>query len=162
MNFLNQKPCIPSWPGVFQFEFFRVVLSKSMCISAFGPSSSSSNSLVLIIHSAFLLGLFVGFFDCALFGCVVFPFSEVGGSLQLGYFSLLIPDVTGTVLLFCSLFIFLCISCISMWKKNFFIIILTWSASLWFFCLKTSTFLSDLYHCFHISSLGRVAPKIAV
>ena len=35
---------------------FSVVLSKSMCISAFGPSSNPSNSFViLLIHSAFLL-----------------------------------------------------------------------------------------------------------
>ena len=25
---VNQKPCIPSWPGVFQFDIFSVVLSK--------------------------------------------------------------------------------------------------------------------------------------
>ena len=44
---------MPLWPGVFQFN---VVLRKLMCISAFGPSSSPSNSLVLLlIHLAFLL-----------------------------------------------------------------------------------------------------------
>ena len=38
------------------FIFFSVVLSKLMCISVFGPSSSPSNSFViLLIHSAFLL-----------------------------------------------------------------------------------------------------------
>ena len=36
VNFFNQKPCIPSWPGVFQFDtFLSVVLNKSVCISAF-------------------------------------------------------------------------------------------------------------------------------
>ena len=55
MNFLNQKPCIPSWPGIFLFDIlFSVVLSKSICISALGPSSSPSSSLVILfIHSAF-------------------------------------------------------------------------------------------------------------
>ena len=46
VDFLDQKPCIPSWPGVFQFDIFlNVALSKSVCISAFVPSSSSSISL---------------------------------------------------------------------------------------------------------------------
>ena len=65
VNLLNQKPCIPSWPGVFLFDaFFSVVLSKSMCISAFGLSLSPSNSLVILfIHSAFPL---------CLFGCHIF------------------------------------------------------------------------------------------
>ena len=59
-NFLNQKPCIPWWPGVFRFHtFLSVVLSKSVCISAFGPSSSCSSSLVIwFIHSAFSLCCF--------------------------------------------------------------------------------------------------------
>ena len=57
VKFLNQKSSIPSWPGVFQFDiFFSVVLSKSMYISPFGPSSSPSNSFAMLhIHSAFLL-----------------------------------------------------------------------------------------------------------
>ena len=37
-----------------------------------------------------------GLLGCALFGRVVFPFSEIGGSFRLGCFSLLIPDVPGT------------------------------------------------------------------
>ena len=45
-------------------------------------------------------------FGCALFGCVVFPFSEVGASFLLGYFCFLILDVPCGILLFCSLFIF--------------------------------------------------------
>ena len=54
---MNQKPYIPSWPCVFQFDIlFSVVLSKSMSISVLEPSLSSSSSLViLLIHSAFLL-----------------------------------------------------------------------------------------------------------
>ena len=64
-RFLNQKPCILSWPGVFQFDFlFSVVLSKSMCISVLGPSSSPSSSLVILfIHSAFLLCFLVAIFS---------------------------------------------------------------------------------------------------
>ena len=65
VNFLNQDPCIPSWPGVFQFDIlFSVVLSKSMCISVLGPSSSPSSSLVmLLIHSAFSLCFLVAIFS---------------------------------------------------------------------------------------------------
>ena len=60
LNFLNEKPCIPSWPGVFQFDiFFSVVLSKLMCISAFWSLSFSSSLVILFIHSAFSL-----FFSC--------------------------------------------------------------------------------------------------
>ena len=56
VNFLNQKPCIPSWPGVFQFDIFSVILSKLLRISAFGPSWSPSNFFVILfIHSAFSL-----------------------------------------------------------------------------------------------------------
>ena len=60
VNFLNQKPCIPSWPGVFQFDIIlSVVMSKSVCISAFRPTSNPSISLVILfIHSAFLLRFF--------------------------------------------------------------------------------------------------------
>ena len=65
MNFLIQKPCIPSWPGVFQFDIlFSVVLSGSVCISVLGPSSSPSSSLVMLFfHSAFSLC----FFGCHIF-----------------------------------------------------------------------------------------------
>ena len=60
VNFLNQKPCIPSWPGVLQFYIlFSVVLSKSTCISILGPSWSPSSSIVMFfIHSAFSLCFF--------------------------------------------------------------------------------------------------------
>ena len=52
---LNQNSCIP-WPGVFSLISFHVVLHKSMCISAFGPSSNPSNSFViLLIHSVFFV-----------------------------------------------------------------------------------------------------------
>ena len=52
--------CIPSWPGVFQFDIFLSVdLSKSVCISDFGPYSSPSSSLVILfIHSEFSLCFF--------------------------------------------------------------------------------------------------------
>ena len=61
VNFLNQNLCIPSLPGVFQFDiFFGVFLSSSMCISPFGPSSSPSSSLVIsFIQSAFSLFFFL-------------------------------------------------------------------------------------------------------
>ena len=65
VNCLNQKPCIPSWPGVFQFDIlFSVVLSKLICISVLGPSSSPFSSLVILfIHSAFSLCFLVAIFS---------------------------------------------------------------------------------------------------
>ena len=65
VNFLNQNPCIPSYPGVFQFDiFFSVFLSNSIFISSLGPSSSPSSSLVIsFILSAFTLC----FFGCHIF-----------------------------------------------------------------------------------------------
>ena len=60
VTFWNQNPCIPSWLDIIQFDiFFRVILSKSMCISAFGSSSGPSTSLVIsFIHSAISLCFF--------------------------------------------------------------------------------------------------------
>ena len=55
---LNMAMCFPVW------YFFSVVLSKSLCISFFRPSSSPSYFLVIFfIHSVFLL--------CS-FGCHIF------------------------------------------------------------------------------------------
>ena len=93
-NFLNQNPCNPSWPGVFQFDIFSVVLSKSMCISAFGSSSSPSNSFViLLIHSAFLL--------CSL-GCYIL-FQNCSVSLASGcwYVFMLSPPFVGRISFHC-------------------------------------------------------------
>ena len=48
-DFLNQKPCIPSWPAVCQFYIFlSVTLSISVCIYAFGFSSSHFSYLVIL------------------------------------------------------------------------------------------------------------------
>ena len=77
VNFLNQKPCIPPWPGVFQFViFFSVVLGKTMCIYAFVPSSRPSSSFVILfIHSAFsLYFLFVAIFLSQIVGFLLHPF----------------------------------------------------------------------------------------
>ena len=65
LNFWNQSTCIQSCPGVFQFDiFYSVFFSISMRISAVGPSSSSSSSLVIsFIHSSFSLF----FFSCYIF-----------------------------------------------------------------------------------------------
>ena len=75
VNFLNQKPCISSWPGVFQFDtFLSVVLCKSVWISAFGPSSSSSSSLVIwFIHSAVSLCFLVAIFLSRIVGFLLHP-----------------------------------------------------------------------------------------
>ena len=80
VNFENQKPCIPSWPAFSSLIFFLFYFfSKSMCISVFGPFSSTSSSLVILfIHSAFLLCFFwlpyfcpksFGFFCIRLLAC---------------------------------------------------------------------------------------------
>ena len=54
--------------------FFSVFLSKSMCISAFEPSSSPSTSLViLLIHSAFLLWFWQPYFRPKSFGFFGMP-----------------------------------------------------------------------------------------
>ena len=74
VNFLNQYPCIPSWPSVLQFStFLSVALNESRGIFALGPSSSSCSYFsLLFIHSAFLqwsLGFHILFQNCvALFG----------------------------------------------------------------------------------------------
>ena len=63
-DFLKLDPCMPLWPSVT--KFFSVVLSQSMCIFAFGPSSSLSDSFtILLIHLDFL--------SCSL-GCHIFPY----------------------------------------------------------------------------------------
>ena len=57
--FLSQQPYIPN--GLLFSSLIRVsvVLSKSMCISAFGPSSSPFNSLVILfINRSFSLWFF--------------------------------------------------------------------------------------------------------
>ena len=51
-----------------------VILSTSVCISAFGPSSSPSSSLViLLIHSALLLCLSVAIFLSKIVGSLLHP-----------------------------------------------------------------------------------------
>ena len=97
-----------------------------------------------------------GLFGCAVFGCVEFSFSEVGGSFRMGCFCLLLFNVRGYVVPLCWSFIFWCISIISRSENQpFFIFVLTC-------CLKIRKFLPNLHHPFPISSLCRVTPKIAV
>ena len=65
---------IMAW-GFPVYILFSVFLSKSMCISTLGPSSSPSSSLVILfIHSAFSL---------CFFGCHIF----VQNRLVVGMFS---------------------------------------------------------------------------
>ena len=63
VNFLNQNHYIPSWPSIFLFDIFSSVLSKSMCISDFGLSSSTNSFVILFINSACLLSSL---------GCLIF------------------------------------------------------------------------------------------
>ena len=57
VKFLNQNPCIPSKPGVFQIgTFLSIALRESRCIFAFRPSSGPYNSFCTwFIHLACLL-----------------------------------------------------------------------------------------------------------
>ena len=72
LNFLN--PCILLWPGVFQFDMFSVFFSRSMRISAFGHSSSSSRILaILFIHSAFSLCFLIAVFSSQIVRCLWHP-----------------------------------------------------------------------------------------
>ena len=59
-KFLKQYQCMPSWPGVIEFStFLSFALSDSRYIFAFAPSSSPSNSfLMLLINSIFFLMFF--------------------------------------------------------------------------------------------------------
>ena len=49
-EFLNQNPCMPSRPGVFQFGIFlSITSSASRCISTLGPSSSNRNFVSVVL-----------------------------------------------------------------------------------------------------------------
>ena len=79
---MNQKPCIPLWPGVFQFNIlFNVVLSKLMCISVLGPSSSPSSFSFNIVYP---FSIFVMFFLVAIFSS---KFARFIWHLVVGMFS---------------------------------------------------------------------------
>ena len=80
VNFLNQKPCIPTWPGVFQFDIFCVDLSKSMFISSFDPFQFFSH---IFTYSAFLGCFCFLFFLFFFFGCHIF-FQNCSVSLASG------------------------------------------------------------------------------
>ena len=68
VNLLNQKLSTPSWPDVFQFDVFSVILSKRCVFPTFELSSSPSNSLVMwFIHSAFSLCFFLAIFQSKIF-----------------------------------------------------------------------------------------------
>ena len=125
----------------------------------------------MLVFSLFIiLFIFSWFIFCScdsicsrLLDFALFPFSKVGGTFWLGSFCLVIFNVCGTVFLHCWLFIFWCIFSISRSENQpFFIIVLTWSASLWLVVWKLEKFLPDLYYSFPIPSLCQVAPKIAV
>ena len=94
VNFLNQKPCIPSWPGAFQFDIlFSVIVSKSTWISILRPSSSLSSSLVILfIHSAFSLFLWFSYFSPKSLGffCIrlLVCFCVTPSQLLIDFFSL--------------------------------------------------------------------------
>ena len=88
VNFLYPNPCMPSWPGVFQFgTFLSVALGESKCMSNLGPSSSPCNSFfTFFIYSVFLwrsfysYSLFRSCFVSFAFDCwFVLVHSPIGG-----------------------------------------------------------------------------------
>ena len=100
---MNQNPCIPSYPGVFQFDIFSVVFSKSMCISALGPSLSSSNSFVILLtHSSFLSCFLVAIFYTKIVRFLLHP--------VVGIFSCHLLPLVGKIS--CSCFGMSCFVCI--------------------------------------------------
>ena len=110
-----------------------------------------SVSLLIVLHSMFLSDGKIVFYlliilfrfskfifyssvsVCSvLFGVVVLLFSEIGDSFWLDCSCLSVLGVSDIVILSCSLFAFWCISSISRWENQpIFIIVRTWSASLW-------------------------------
>ena len=88
-------------------------------------------------------------FCCVVFGWVGFPYSEVG-SFWMGCFCLMIFDVWGNVFLLSWSFIYWCISMISSSENQpLFIIVLTWSPSLWLIIwkLESSCHMPILFLC---------------
>ena len=121
--------------------------------------------IILLTFSRFIFrscdSVSLGLLGYVLFGSVAFSFSEVGSSFLFGCFCLTTLDVSGIVLFSC-LFVFWCISSISGSENQPFIIVLTWLASLWFVVWKLAHSCQISIILFLISSLWRVAPKIAV
>ena len=92
----------------------------------------------------------------------MYPFSEIGDSFRLYCSCLSIIGASDIVLLSCSLFVFKCISNISSSENQpFFIIVLTWSASLRLIVRKR-VYSWQISIMFSISSNCVIASKIAV
>ena len=101
-------------PAFSSLIFFSVVLSKSTCVSAFGPSSSPSSSLVILfIHSAFSLCFF--FFGChiSVQNCSIYFAS--------GCWYLFVPSPPNCWLHFLSLFwnVLFCLYCFTLCRYLF-------------------------------------------
>ena len=120
--------------------FISVVLSKSVCISAFGPSSISSNSLVIwFIHSVF---------SSCFFGCHILVQNR-GVSFASGFWYVLLSSPSN-----CDRIFFDCFG-----MSYFVCNLITESLTS---CLKIRKFFPDLQHSFPVSSLCSVTTKIAV
>ena len=59
VNFLNQKPCIPSWTGVFLFDIFWVTSWVNQCVF---PISGLFDSFEFSFHIVYQFSPFVIFF----------------------------------------------------------------------------------------------------
>ena len=104
-----------------------------------------------------------GLFGCALFGCVAFPFSKVGGSIRLGCcFFLNSRWVRYCLTLLFIIYFLVYFSYFKVRKPTLLYYCSDLVSKSLTFSLKTSTLLLDPYHSFPICPLCRVAPKIAV
>ena len=104
VNFLNQNPCIVFHRGLAfsSSKLFSIVLSKSMCISAFGPSSSPLNSFVMLfIHSASSLCFLVAVFQSKIVRFLLHP---VAGMFLCN----LLPVVDRIIFRWYGMFCFVC------------------------------------------------------
>ena len=64
VNFLNQNPCIPSWPGVFQFDIFLVSFWVNRRVF---PLSGIFRALLILLSNSLSIRLFRCVFLVAIF-----------------------------------------------------------------------------------------------
>ena len=114
--------------------FFSVVLSKSMCISAFGLSSSPNSFVILLIHLAFsLCSLVVAIFLSKIVWFLLHP--------VVGVFLCHLPPLVGRISFWC--FGISCFVCIVLPFVNIFLIFLFFASTFWFI---SSSYIV-IFHC---------------
>ena len=121
-NFLNQNSCIPSWSGVFQFDFFSVALCKSMYISAFGSSSSSNYFVMCLSIRLFCYVLLVAIFLSKIVQLLLHP--------VVGMISCHLPLFVGRIFFYC--FRMSCFVCIVLPLSRYLFNPLSFTSTFWF------------------------------